>query len=154
MNAAILFSVLLLIAGASATPDQIALFYKGYFKQFQTNLMDPRGCYLTTQDVYSDVSLLVEKLMTFEMYDLPVVVFSLTSTVQVFLNQDMACKTKQTFAELWNVLSHPELLLSRLDFLSLFKIMGNIQSGILNSDYQVLGDGVGLLAFKALGFKV
>ncbi len=148
--------VLLAAAGtvSAVTPNDISYFYKGYFAEFQKDMNNRMGCYYMTQDVYNDVAIMMDHLSNFTMRDLPIVVASGINSVQLFLDHDDACKTRQTFNETLVVLKDPKLLLTRLDFLSLITIVNNIQQGMMNNDFMTLGRGIGLLVKKALNFQI
>ena len=142
----------LLIVACEGTATDMGLFYKGYFSEFQKNILDRTGCYTVTQGIYSDVSIMVDHLLNFTMHDLPIIVSSCTKSLQVFVDHDDVCQITKTVTTLFAVLKNPTLLVQRLDFMTLITVVGNIQQGLKNKDYLSLGKGVGKLTAKALNF--
>ena len=153
-SSAILGCVLMAAVLISATPYDISLFYKGYFMEFQKDINNRTTCYYVTQDVYNDVSDIWDRINDFTVRDLPTVVGDATRTMQLFLDHNDVCQAKKMIQEALNAIRNPQLLLSRLDFLSLITIVNNIQQGMMAKNYFQLGRGVGLLVRKALDFQI
>ena len=157
MKVVIALTIVFLLVGASKAADPVEAFrkvLKGFFMQFQRDINTTQGCYNRIGRIYDDIGLLIRKIQNFTMNELPRVVAAITDIIYRCIDLDGPCRFNDIYNATLYVIEHPEIIMKRLDTLTIISIINDLQKGILLPDFELLGKAIGLFCRKVLNIQL